>query len=54
MEIICIECGRNIPKERIVALPGVKICIDCMEEVVKEIKNGYKTVQQTSRNNRNS
>lgn len=28
----CAECGEPIPEARRVALPGVKICIDCQEE----------------------
>ncbi|WP_298494008.1 DksA/TraR family C4-type zinc finger protein [uncultured Maritimibacter sp.] len=28
----CAECGEEIPEARQVALPGVKICIDCQEE----------------------
>ena len=28
----CAECGEEIPEARRVALPGVKICIDCQQE----------------------
>ncbi|MBV0890508.1 DksA/TraR family C4-type zinc finger protein [Paracoccus sp. Z118] len=28
----CADCGEPIPEPRRVALPGVKLCIDCQEE----------------------
>lgn len=28
----CAECEEPIPENRQVALPGVKLCIDCMQE----------------------
>jgi phage/conjugal plasmid C-4 type zinc finger TraR family protein len=28
----CAECEEPIPEARRVALPGVKLCIDCMQE----------------------
>ena len=28
----CAECGEPIPEPRRVALPGVKLCIDCQED----------------------
>ncbi len=28
----CAECDEPIPKARRAALPGVKLCIDCMQE----------------------
>ena len=28
----CAECGEPIPEARRVALPGVKLCIDCVTE----------------------
>lgn len=29
----CANCGAVIPPERRKAVPGVKLCIDCQEEV---------------------
>ena len=28
----CAECGEEIPQARREAIPGVKLCIDCMSE----------------------
>ena len=28
----CAECGEDIPEARRVALPGVKLCIECQNE----------------------
>lgn len=28
----CAECGEEIPEARRKAVPGVKLCIDCMQE----------------------
>ncbi len=28
----CAECGEEIPEARRVALPGVKLCVDCQAE----------------------
>jgi phage/conjugal plasmid C-4 type zinc finger TraR family protein len=28
----CAECDEPIPEARRIALPGVKLCIDCMQE----------------------
>ena len=28
----CVECGEPIPEARRVALPGVKLCIDCQQQ----------------------
>lgn len=28
----CAECGEEIPEKRRVALPGVKLCVDCASE----------------------
>lgn len=28
----CVDCGDPIPEPRRVALPGVKLCIDCQQE----------------------
>ena len=28
----CAECGEGIPEARRKAVPGVKLCIDCMQE----------------------
>ncbi|MCB1357528.1 MAG: DksA/TraR family C4-type zinc finger protein [Maritimibacter sp.] len=28
----CVECGEPIPEARRIALPGVKLCIDCQQE----------------------
>lgn len=28
----CAECEEEIPEARRVAIPGVKLCIDCMQE----------------------
>lgn len=30
--IFCDECGEKIPEKRRLALPGVKLCIDCQNE----------------------
>lgn len=30
--IYCAECEEEIPEARRVAIPGVKLCIDCMQE----------------------
>ena len=27
----CAECGEDIPEKRRLALPGVKLCIDCQQ-----------------------
>ena len=28
----CAECGEEIPEKRRLALPGVKLCVDCASE----------------------
>ncbi|WP_137701403.1 DksA/TraR family C4-type zinc finger protein [Marimonas lutisalis] len=28
----CAECGEEIPEKRRLAIPGVKLCIDCQQE----------------------
>lgn len=28
----CVDCGEPIPEARRIALPGVKLCIDCQRE----------------------
>ncbi len=28
----CAECGEDIPEKRRLAIPGVKLCIDCASE----------------------
>ncbi|MDO6585757.1 DksA/TraR family C4-type zinc finger protein [Salipiger sp. 1_MG-2023] len=28
----CAECGEEIPEKRRVAIPGVKLCIDCQQD----------------------
>ncbi|WP_425049573.1 DksA/TraR family C4-type zinc finger protein [Psychromarinibacter sp. S121] len=28
----CAECGEEIPEKRRLALPGVKLCIDCQQD----------------------
>jgi phage/conjugal plasmid C-4 type zinc finger TraR family protein len=28
----CADCGEEIPEKRRVAVPGVKLCIDCQQE----------------------
>jgi phage/conjugal plasmid C-4 type zinc finger TraR family protein len=28
----CLECGREIPEERRLAVPGVELCVPCQEE----------------------
>lgn len=28
----CAECGEEIPEKRRMAIPGVKLCIDCQQE----------------------
>ncbi|APZ53908.1 DksA/TraR family C4-type zinc finger protein [Salipiger abyssi] len=28
----CAECGEEIPEKRRIAIPGVKLCIDCQQE----------------------
>ena len=34
----CEECGEKIPEGRRLALPGVRLCISCQEEVDKKQK----------------
>ena len=29
----CEECGEPIPEARRLAIPGVRLCVDCQEEV---------------------
>ena len=29
----CAECGEDIPEKRRLALPGVKLCIDCASDL---------------------
>jgi RNA polymerase-binding transcription factor DksA len=33
---ICVECGREIPAERLLATPTVETCIDCQYRLEKE------------------
>ena len=28
---ICEDCGRRIPRERLLAVPGVKRCVNCQK-----------------------
>ncbi|MCR9157131.1 MAG: DksA/TraR family C4-type zinc finger protein [Rhodobacteraceae bacterium] len=28
----CVECEETIPEKRRIAIPGVKLCIDCQQE----------------------
>ena len=38
----CDECGKEIPKARRKAVPGVRLCIQCQAEIDKqEIFSGY-------------
>jgi phage/conjugal plasmid C-4 type zinc finger TraR family protein len=38
----CKECGKEIPEARRVAVPGVRLCIQCQAEVDKmEVFSGY-------------
>ncbi len=38
----CEECGKEIPKARRKAVPGVRLCIQCQAEIDKqEIFSGY-------------
>jgi RNA polymerase-binding protein DksA len=37
---ICIECGREIPEQRLVATPTVQTCIQCQEMLEKENRTG--------------
>ncbi len=30
--LVCVECEEPIPEARRVAIPGVKLCIDCQQE----------------------
>lgn len=34
----CEECGEEIPEARRIAIPGVKLCVQCQEEVDKQQK----------------
>jgi phage/conjugal plasmid C-4 type zinc finger TraR family protein len=34
----CDECGNEIPEARRVAVPGVRLCINCQAESDKEVK----------------
>lgn len=37
----CAECGEEIPEARRVALPGVKLCLDCASErQTREVRRG--------------
>jgi phage/conjugal plasmid C-4 type zinc finger TraR family protein len=33
----CAECGAEIPEARRVAMPGVRLCVQCQAEVDREI-----------------
>jgi phage/conjugal plasmid C-4 type zinc finger TraR family protein len=35
---VCEECGKEIPEARRAAMPGVRLCIACQEEVDKLVK----------------
>ena len=39
----CEECGEAIPQARRTALPGVRLCVDCQQEIDNEPVNrsGY-------------
>ena len=39
----CDECGASIPEARRAALPGVRLCIACQQEVDAEVRHfsGY-------------
>ena len=32
----CTCCNEPIPVERLIALPGIKLCIKCQEELIDE------------------
>ncbi len=37
---ICVECGRDIPEDRLLATPTVQTCIACQERLEKEQGTG--------------
>jgi RNA polymerase-binding protein DksA len=37
---ICVECGREIPEERLLATPTVETCIECQDRLEKEQRKG--------------
>jgi DnaK suppressor protein len=37
---ICVECGREIAEERLLATPTVETCIDCQYAIEKEQRRG--------------
>lgn len=37
---ICVECGREIPEDRLLATPTVQTCIDCQSRIEKEQRTG--------------
>lgn len=41
---ICEECGTEIPIERLLAMPGTSLCVDCQADYEKQ----GKTIKQTT------
>jgi RNA polymerase-binding protein DksA len=37
---ICESCGRDIPEERLLATPTVRLCIGCQEQLEKDQRSG--------------
>lgn len=37
---ICVECGREIPEDRLLATPTVQTCIECQQLLEKEQRTG--------------
>lgn len=38
----CAVCGEPIPEARRVALPGVQTCIECQDDLEREINNVWR------------
>lgn len=39
----CAECGSEIPEARREAIPGVRLCLDCQEELDRQQANEFST-----------
>lgn len=37
---ICVECGQDIPEDRLLATPTVQTCIACQQQIEKEQRTG--------------
>lgn len=38
----CKDCGKEIPKERLEAIPNVVFCVDCADKYTNDIKADFK------------